>query len=188
MQHKIYALFDFDLNQKKGYSIDQFLNLPKVKQAPLLQYRDKSNSFDKKLENIIYLKERFNGKLIVNDELELAKYADGLHVGQDDVLRYETTIEKSILRLRMLLKDKILGLSTHNVAEIMIANKLLLDYVGLGAYRKTNTKNVKDILSNNISTIASVSKHDVCGIGGVKSTDKIPHVKYLVLGSNLYEN
>ncbi len=188
MQHKIYALFDFELNQKKGYTLDQFLNLSKVKQATLLQYRDKINSFDKKLENIIYLKERFEGKLIVNDDLELAKYADGLHVGQEDVLHYETSVEKSILRLRMILKDKILGLSTHNKEEVLLANKLPLDYIGLGAYRQTNTKNVKDILSKNISSIASVSKHDVCGIGGVKSTDKIPHVKYLVLGSNLYEN
>ncbi len=188
MGHKIYALFDYDLNKQKGYTLDQFLNLPKVTQATFLQYRDKTNTYDQKLKNILYLKERFNGKLIVNDDLQLAQYADGLHVGQTDVLRYETNVKKSIFWLRSKLKEKILGLSTHSIAEIKLANILPLDYVGLGAFRNTNTKEVELVLGSDICDIALASKHPVGAIGGVKSSDKIPHVTYLVLGSDLYEN
>ncbi len=37
--------------------------------------------------------------------------------------------------------------------------------------------------------VAKYSKHDVAIIGGVKLTDRFPnHIKYRVIGSNLYEN
>jgi len=32
------------------------------------------------------------------------------------------------------------GVSTHNLDEIVQANALNIDYIGLGAYRPTNTK------------------------------------------------
>ncbi len=188
MRHKIYALFDFELNRRKGLSFEEFLDLPKVRAAQIVQYRDKINSTHIKLKNILYFKKFFKGTVIANDDLELAKEVDGLHVGQEDVLRYETDIEKSVMWLKNELKDKILGLSTHNLSQIQKANDLPLDYIGLGAYRATLTKEVTNILGEKTSLLAKASKHDVAVIGGVKSSDKIEGVTYLVLGSNLYEN
>ncbi len=188
MQHKIYALFDFELNRKKGFSLHDFLQLPKVQCASLLQYRDKVNIFARKKENLLFLKENFHAKVIVNDDLELVPYADGLHVGQEDVLRFDTSVEKAIKLLRGEIGTKILGLSTHNASEIEIANRLPLDYIGLGAYRRTSTKNVTHIVGQNLSSLASRSVHDVAAIGGVKSDDSIAHITYLVLGSDLYED
>ena len=188
MEHKIYALFDFELNQKKGYTLSQFLQLPKVQSATLLQYRDKINTFEQKKENILFLKEHFHGSLIVNDDISLVKYADGLHVGQEDVLHFDTYIEKAVQLLREKIGDKMLGLSTHNATEISVANSLPLDYIGLGAYRVTSTKEVSNILGVKVALLAAESIHDVAVIGGVKSSDKIAHVTYLVLGSDLYEN
>ncbi len=188
MQHKIYALFDFELNQKKGFSFEEFLNLPKVQAAEILQYRDKINTPDIKLKNILYFKSFFKGLVVANDDFELAREVDGLHLGQEDVLRYETDIEKSVIWLKNELKDKIIGLSTHNLSEIQTANRLPLDYIGLGAYRATSTKNVSNIIGEKLTTLAKASKHDVAAIGGVKSSDKIDGVTYLVLGSDLYEN
>ena len=186
--HKIYALFDFALNHAKGYSLDRFLALPKVQEAAILQYRDKVNELRVQKKNISYLKERFDGKVIANDNLELALLVDGLHVGQEDLLRYDTDTKKAVQQLSKILDGRMLGLSTHNAQEIEVANMLPLSYIGLGAYRGTQTKALTHILGKRLASLAALSKHPVAAIGGVKSSDKIAHVRYLVLGSDLYEN
>jgi thiamine-phosphate pyrophosphorylase len=186
--HETYALFDFVLNQRKGYTLDQFLALPKVRNASVLQYRDKVNDIAVKRENLLYLKEHFRGKLIANDEVGLGLLCDGLHVGQQDLLRYDTDPYKAIHYLRDLLGDRMLGLSTHNEEEISRANEMPLSYIGLGAFRGTATKQVTQILGEELSRLARNSKHPVAAIGGVRSSDKIDSVHYLVLGSNLYED
>ncbi len=188
MQHKIYALFDFELNRKKGCTLHEFLQLPKVQSAALLQYRDKVGTTAQKIENICFFKNNFHGSVIINDDLTLISYADGLHVGQEDVLRFGTSVENGIKLLRARIGSKLLGLSTHNFHEIKVANSLPLDYIGLGAYRNTSTKNVTHLLGEKISSLAAESVHDVAVIGGVKSSDKIANAAYLVLGSDLYEN
>ncbi len=188
MHHSIYALFDFELNRNKGYSLEAFLRLPKVARASLLQYRDKINDFETKKRNLLFLRKHLNIPVIANDDLRLVSYADGLHVGQEDVLRIDTSLEKAVTKIRSQVGDKILGLSTHNLEEIKIANTLPLDYIGLGAYRSTTTKAVTNILGASLSSLAKASLHDVAAIGGVKSSDKIEGVRYLVLGSDLYED
>lgn len=188
MQHKIYALFDFELNQKKGYTLHEFLQLPKVQSAVLLQYRDKVNTIAKKIENLCYLKSNFHGSIIINDDVTLITYVDGLHVGQEDVLRFGTSVKKGIRYLRAQIGGKLLGLSTHNLHEIKVANSLPLDYIGLGAYRDTSTKKVAYVLGEKINLLAAESIHNVAVIGGVKSSDQIANATYLVLGSDLYEN
>ena len=65
---------------------------------------------------------------------------------------------------------------------------MLFRSIGLGAYRATSTKEVSNILGEALSSLAKASSHDVAAIGGVKSGDKIKGVRYLVLGSNLYED
>lgn len=146
MMHEIYALFDFELNRRKGYSLDQFLALPKVEKATLLQYRDKVNDIAVKRENLLYLKAHFKGKVIANDEAGLALLCDGLHVGQEDLLRYDTDVFKAAEYLRELLGSRILGVSTHDEAEIADAGKMPIDYIGLGAYRGTQTKEIRQKL------------------------------------------
>lgn len=186
--HKIYALFDFALNSRKGLSLEAFLALPKVQKATILQYRDKVNDIAIKRENLLYLKSHFEGKVIANDEVGLGLLVDGLHVGQEDLLRYDRDQSAAIARLRDLLGDRMLGLSTHNADEIAAAGSMPLSYIGLGAYRTTDTKTVEHLLGERLSELASLSRHPVAAIGGVKSSDKIANVDYLVLGSDLYED
>ncbi len=188
MSHKIYALFDFALNEAKGYDLERFLSLPKVRSAEILQYRDKVNDIAIKREHILYFKKHFHGKVIANDEIGLALLVDGLHVGQEDLLRYETDPMAAARSLRNLLGERMLGVSTHNEEEIALANSMPLDYIGLGAYRATQTKSVSNILEEKLPRLAAASKHPVAAIGGVKKSDKIAHVRYLVLGSDLYED
>lgn len=77
-------------------------------------------------------------KLIINDDPYLAMEvgADGVHVGQDD-MPYDV--------VRKLVGDKfIIGLSTHNVAQVKQANLLNPDYIGMGPVYKTPTKVIAD--------------------------------------------
>ncbi len=185
---KIYALFDFELNQKKGLTIEEFVKRANKKEAIYIQYRDKVNLQTKKIEHIKRLKGLWKGVLLVNDDIDLVVYCDGLHLGQEDFFRFAQDKKIAVKKIREIIGDKILGLSTHNEDEVKEANSLDIDYIGLGAYRDTSTKDVQTLLGESISTIAKNSKHKVAAIGGVKSSDKIKHIDFLVLGSDIYED
>jgi len=89
--------------------------------------------------------------------------------------------------LRSVIKeDKILGISTHNEQEILQANEMDLNYVGLGAFRDTSTKkDISVVLGNSLDEIASKSKHFVAAIGGVTMDDEFENITYHVIGSGL---
>ncbi|NPA81246.1 MAG: thiamine phosphate synthase [Epsilonproteobacteria bacterium] len=186
--HTIYALFDYDTFKKKGVSFSEFLKLCKKYDAKIIQYRDKSSSLEDMRDRLSTLRSFWDGILIVNDRIELIDLADGLHLGQEDILRFDKDIKKAVKIVRDEIKDKILGLSTHNREEILIANELDLDYIGLGAYRKTSTKDTDNILGKKIEELAALSIHPVAAIGGVRPDDEIKNVKYLVVGSSLYDD
>ncbi len=185
---KVYAIFDFELNQKMGFSIEEYISLAKSKGASYLQYRDKVNSLDVKKENLIRIRELWSDTLIINDEPELLFLCDGLHLGQEDLLKISLDKKEAISYIRDREKDKILGISTHNIEEIKEANKLNIDYIGLGAYRNTSTKDVSSVLGEQISYIASFSRHPVVAIGGVKIDDNIENISFNAIGLNIYEN
>jgi len=179
---------------KKNITLEEFVKIAKKHNASIIQYRDKLNDIKIQEKNIKYLKSNTNITIIINDKLELLKYCDGLHLGQEDLYRVKTkelklqSDELVFKFLKKLYPNKIFGLSTHNEVEILHANTLCLDYIGLGAYRSTNTKDVTNILGNNISYLAKISKHKVGAIGGVKLEDKIDNIYYNVVGSDLYDN
>jgi thiamine-phosphate pyrophosphorylase len=191
---KIYALCDFETLKKKNISLEQFLKICTKYDISYIQYRDKISSLKTQKENLLFLKKNTTIPIIINDKIELIEFASGMHMGQDDLVNLKTNVYKisdNILFFQLLKKkypNKVFGLSTHNELEILEANKLSLDYIGLGAYRPTSTKDVSNILGDNISYLAQISKHPVGAIGGVKKTDKIANITYNVIGSDLYED
>jgi len=190
---QIYALCDIELLTKFNFSISQYLQHISQYQIVYIQYRDKINSIEIQKQNITLLKSLTNIPIIINDKLELLSIVDGLHLGQEDIRRVknkELKIANDELLFKFLRKkhpNKIFGISTHNEREILEANKLDLDYIGLGAYRTTNTKDVINILGENISYLAKISKHPVGVIGGVTLNDKIKNITYYVIGSGLLQ-
>jgi thiamine-phosphate pyrophosphorylase len=116
------------------------------------------------------------------------EFCDGVHVGQGDLQAIDEDITKAVKILRSVVtNDKILGISTHNEEEVLQANEMDLNYIGLGAYRNTTTKNdISTILGNNLDSIAGKSKHLVAAIGGVKLDDNFENVTYHVVGSGLF--
>jgi thiamine-phosphate pyrophosphorylase len=182
----LYVLCDYETLLKKNITLDFFIDLCKKNDVKIVQYRDKISSLDEQKKNILFLKSRLNIPIIINDKIELIEYADGLHLGQEDLEKIHKDKKIAVKLIRLRIKDKLLGLSTHNEIEILEANELLLDMIGLGAYKNTSTKDVSTILGSKISYLAKISKHPVCAIGGVQINDKIENVKFNVVGSGFY--
>ena len=184
----LYVLCDYETLQKKDINLNQFIKLCKNKNVKLVQYRDKVSTINIQKENLTFLKENLNIPILINDKIELIEFCDGLHLGQEDFDLIHKDKKIALKLIRKKIKNKLLGLSTHNEIEILEANELDLDMIGLGAYRNTNTKEVDTLLGDNITYLAKISKHPVCAIGGVKISDKIKNITFNVVGSGFYEN
>lgn len=188
-KNSIYALLDAQTLKAKGWSIEKFIFTCKALHVKLIQYRDKDGDFKSKKENLQKIKTLCSPiPLIVNDEVELVEFCDGLHLGQEDLKKIAPIANEAISLLRKKIGDKILGLSTHNKKEILEANTLAVDYIGLGAYRLTTTKSDATVLKESLQELISLSLKPVAVIGGVRVDDEIEGATYKVVGSDLYEH
>jgi thiamine-phosphate diphosphorylase len=130
----------------------------------VVQYREKKKGYDEMLEEAIELKKicsKYNVPLIINDYIDLAKEidADGIHLGQDD---------RSIEEVKDLFKDKIIGISAHNLEEAIKAEENGADYIGFGAIFPTNSKDDAKILNvNEVNNIKNNISIPVVLIGGI---------------------
>lgn len=187
---KIYALCDKNLLKRFNLKTEDFVKIAKFFNSSLIQYRNKNMFFEEIKEDLLILK-KSGIPVIVNDYLEFTQFADGLHLGQEDILnliesfgfksRYE-----AVKGIRKIVGKKIIGLSTHNETEIKEANILDIDYIGLGAYRDTKTKKVENFLGEKLHCLANLSKHPVAAIGGVRVFDNIEGVYYKAIGTDLF--
>ena len=141
---------------KKKYNSWKFFRNFKKIWCKTFTDRDKVSDLELQKQNLIFLKQNLNIPIIVNDKVELIDYADGLHVGQDDVLKIHKDKNLAIKLLRKIVKNKLLGLSTHNELEILEANNFELDMIGLGAYKATNTKDISNILGEKLQYLAKM--------------------------------
>lgn len=78
--------------------------------------------------------EKYNVPFLINDDIELALElgADGVHIGQDDMV---------IEDVRKLFPNKIIGLSINNLTEYKNSKIELADYLGIGPIFQTISKN-----------------------------------------------
>lgn len=183
---RLYALCDQELLDSNNITLEEFVEIAKSNSAEIIQYRNKKADVAFIKSQLIKIRKMFDGFLIVNDAYELVEFCDGVHVGQEDLKSIDEDISKAVKILRSVItKDKILGISTHNEKEVLEANEMDLNYIGLGAYRDTNTKDISTVLGENLDSIASKSKHYVGAIGGVKISDSFDNVTYHVIGSGL---
>ena len=112
-------------------------------------------------------------------------------MGQEDLSAVDSNFKIAVDLVREKIGNKILGLSTHNLEEIEIANSLDLNYIGLGAYRATITKESVQIKGSSLLEIAKESKHKVALIGGVTLNDDFSNysqIYYKVIGNNLMQS
>lgn len=131
----------------------------------IVQLREKNideKEFFKLASNVKLITDKYNVKLIINDNVEVAKEidADGVHLGQGDM---------DILEARRILGDeKIIGISTKTMEQALDAEKKGADYLGVGAIFSTSTKlDAKSIDSEVFKNIYETIKIPIVAIGGI---------------------
>jgi len=185
---QLYALCDQTTLDQKEVTLEQFVQLAHKYDAAIIQYRNKSGDFDFITSQLVRLRQLWNKTLIINDAFMLHPFCDGVHLGQEDLLKVDRNPYFAIDKIRNVIgSKKMIGLSTHNREEIELANLLDLDYIGLGAYRATSTKVDAAPLQEQLDVLAAGSSHPVAAIGGVRFDDSFEHVRYRVISSALYE-
>lgn len=101
--------------------------------------------------------------LIINDRIDvaLAVDADGVHIGQSD-MPYATA-------RRLLGNDKIIGLSVETMDEVVEANALDVDYIGVSPVYSTATKTdtLQPFGLQGLRRAAELSRHRIVAIGGM---------------------
>lgn len=129
-----------------------------------IQYREKILPRREIYRNAITLREltlTFDATLIINDhaDIALAVDADGVHLGQDDLPLKEA---------RKIMGKKIIGISTHDLAQAREADRGGADYIGFGPIFPTSTKEAgapKGV--DNIRVIKENVSIPVVAIGGI---------------------
>lgn len=136
----------------------------------ILQIREKDMpksqllDYGKKIKGIC---DDYGVTLIVNDDPLLAAEldADGVHLGQEDLVRHSLTKTRALLG-----NDKIIGISTHSPEQFALANECDFDYVAYGPIFKTQTKDYH-IGTSGIPEVLKKAKKPAVFIGGIKESN-----------------
>ncbi len=103
--------------------------------------------------------------LVINDRVDVALAADvdGVHIGQSD-MSYEDA-------RRLLGPDKIIGLSVENMEQVLQANELDVDYIGVSPVFSTATKTdtAAPFGLEGLAKAVELSVHPTVAIGGMNT-------------------
>jgi len=151
-----------------------------------IQLRIKNKSYNEELSIAMKVKlvcDKYNAKLIVNDNVTLAKAieADGVHLGKTDMDPIEAR--------RILGDEFIIGGTANTFEDIQILVKANVNYIGLGPFRFTKTK-------ENLSPILGLAGYQeiikkcteaginipIIAIGGIKTEDVKPLMETGIYG------
>jgi len=157
------------LTNRQGIAVDdylQFIKVCAVSGVTAVQLREKQQTpefllmFGQKLKEIL---DPLAIPLIINDDIALALKLDaaGVHLGQSD--------GDPVLARKLLGPAKIIGVSIDSIDNLVSANQLTIDYVGISAiFATVNKANVKTTWGlDGLQQIAALSKHPMVGIGGI---------------------
>lgn len=133
--------------------------------ATFVQLREKKldrEDFLAEALEIQKLCKKYGVPFVINDEVSIAKDidADGVHVGQSDMEAMDVR--------KVLVPDKILGVSAQTVEQAIIAEKHGADYLGVGAVFATGSKDDADDVSHEtLKAICEAVSIPVIAIGGI---------------------
>lgn len=163
---KLYLVTDRELSL--GRSLEEVVSEAVAGGATIVQLREKETSTGEFIELAFRLKEilkPYNIPLIINDRVDvaLAVDADGVHIGQSD-MPYE-------LARKLLGPHKIIGLSVENMDDLIKANELDVDYVGISPVYGTPTKTdtAEPFGLEGLREAVKLSKHPTVAIGGMNA-------------------
>ena len=124
---------------------------------------------------------------MINDDPYLVKKinADGCHLGQKDM---------DIIKARKIIGEKIIGITCHN--SIKLSKKAIkdgADYIALGAFYPTKTKNIKfKAKVSDLIRIKKLSRIPIIAIGGINNDNYknllLNKVNFLAISSYIFNN
>ena len=135
--------------------------------ASLFQYRNKTASLKEAYTEALALRQAAAAAgvlFIVNDrcDLALAVDADGVHLGQGDM--------PLDLARKLMGRNKLIGISTHNSAQVEEASIGKPDYLGFGPIYKPGSKQDHDpvVGLEGLRSIRSLTSLPIFAIGGIQ--------------------
>jgi len=159
----LYAITDPGLSHLSHFDLVKVLAEHGVRWIQIREKRTGRMSFDEAVRSIEFARQR-GARIIVNDrvDLALASDADGVHLGEDDLPPEEAR--------KILGKEKIIGLSTHSVAEAVSAAMKDVDYIAIGPVFQTSTKKLQyePLGLGAISEARKQIVKPIIAIGGIK--------------------
>ncbi len=188
---QLYAIVD--PTQIGGRSFDSALEDMLAGGVSVLQLRVKDRPADEFLAMALSTREktaRADCLFIVNDRVDiaLAAQADGVHLGQGDL---------PLDAARHLVGDKLIGVSTHSLAQAILAEKSGADYIGFGPMFPTQTKET-GYPSRGLEMLRTVRRRvniPIVAIGGITAgnlaqtresgADAIAMISYLTQGCDI---
>jgi len=143
--------------------------------ADWIQLRVKNKSFEE--WKVLALETKricklYKARLIINDNVQIAREisADGVHLGKEDM---------SPVEARKILGEKfIIGGTANTMDDIMKRQRMNVDYIGLGPFRFTSTKeNLSPVIGINgyIYMFPELKRRNmnipVIAVGGIRTGD-----------------
>lgn len=167
MLPKLYAIVDvtcFAPQLRTTNSITEFARDLADGGVTLLQYRNKEGDTLQMLTHAREIKRVLEGKvkLIMNDRADIcvAMGYDGVHLGQDDL-----PVEAG----RLVVGERIVGVSTHNVQQVKDAGATSADYIAIGPVFPTTGKKNPDLVVGleGVRKARTLTKKPLVAIGGI---------------------
>jgi thiamine-phosphate pyrophosphorylase len=165
---KLYAIADKATLDARGMSVGEFAREMAEAGVGVLQYRDKVGGPNEVLRAAKEIAAEFAGRdclLIMNDRVDLALLAGwGVHVGHEDLSAGDA---------RKVLGAAVIGVSTHNDAQVRAADAGAADYVAIGPVFVTASK---------------ADTEPVVGLEGVRRARKLTTTTLVAIGGITLEN
>ena len=163
----LYAILDPE--QTKNRAVDLVMEQLLEGGAQIVQLRVKSLPPRDFLDLARRVREQTRAagcQLIVNDRIDIALAcdADGVHLGQDDL---------PLIAGKKLMGDKIVGISTHDIAQAKEAQRNGADYIGFGPMFGTTTKDT-GLSARGIDMLKQIRaavKIPIVAIGGINENN-----------------
>jgi thiamine-phosphate pyrophosphorylase len=162
---RLYAILDTPLCRARGLDPLAVLDAFLAGGARLIQLRDKSPGSADRLalaDAAVARVHGAGGRLILNDRADIARLsgADGVHVGQDDLAVEEAR--------RIVGPGAIVGVSTHDAAQIAAAAQSSATYLAVGPIYPTATKDTGySARGLDLVRHAAAAGRPVVAIGGI---------------------
>jgi thiamine-phosphate pyrophosphorylase len=163
---RLYSIVDDGLLRQRGIGLGRVAEELKAAGVTLLQYRNKVGAPQSIVRDAAMVWEVLVGsgcRLILNDHADLVASAgfDGVHVGQGDLSAEEAR--------RVVGAERWVGISTHNEAQVGIANETSADYVAVGPVFATGTKlDAEPVIGlEGVRRARALTKKPIVAIGGI---------------------